>query len=88
MAQKTDFEDANFISSPFVDEVANPGDQRSASRQLRDARAKSQVLKSEAAGLKFIKDNPPKIDVKKTLIGIASDLVTPKAERERQKKLK
>ncbi len=26
MALKTNFEDANFISSPFVDEVANPGD--------------------------------------------------------------
>lgn len=25
MALKTDFEDASFISSPFVDEVANPG---------------------------------------------------------------
>lgn len=27
MALKSDFEDASFISSPFVDEVANPGDQ-------------------------------------------------------------
>ncbi len=26
MALKSNFEDANFISSPFVDEVANPGD--------------------------------------------------------------
>lgn len=35
MALKTDFEDANFISSPFVDEVANPGDEvvRAASPQ-------------------------------------------------------
>ncbi len=26
MALKTNFEDADFISSPFVDEIANPGD--------------------------------------------------------------
>ncbi len=25
MSMKTNFEDANFISSPFVDEIANPG---------------------------------------------------------------
>ena len=26
MALKTNFEDADFIASPFVDEIANPGD--------------------------------------------------------------
>ena len=26
MALKSNFEDADFISSPFVDEIANPGD--------------------------------------------------------------
>lgn len=51
MAMKTAFEDASFIASPFVDEIANPGDLnaqglardrdnlRQASRQARLAAA-------------------------------------------------
>jgi hypothetical protein len=35
MAMKTNFEDSNVISSPFVDEIANPGPQRSLPDQLR-----------------------------------------------------
>ena len=34
MALKTNFEDADFIASPFVDEVANPGMTAEAAKKL------------------------------------------------------
>ncbi len=38
MALKSNFEDSNVISSPFVDEVANPGDVVNAASPLQLAR--------------------------------------------------
>ena len=83
MALKNDFEDASFISSPFVDEIANPGDQRSLARQVRDNEAISQAARSEAA-----QGEAPKINVGKTILRGLGKLVVPAAERERQEKIK
>ena len=47
MALKTNFEDANFISSPFVDEVANRG--------LTSAKAKKILRDSEIRGKSLTK---------------------------------
>ena len=79
MALKTNFEDASFISSPFVDEVANPGDQRTIARQVRDNEALAQVARSEAA-----QGKAPKINLARAL----GDLVVPKAAREKVEKIK
>lgn len=49
MALKTNFEATNDIASPFVDEVANPGDQRSVARTQRDNQAIRNARESEAA---------------------------------------
>ena len=83
MALKSNFEDANFISSPFVDEVANPGDQRSIARTLRDNEAIKQARRSES-----LQGDAPKINVRKTILRGLSKLVVPAAERERREKIK
>ena len=79
MALKTNFEDADFISSPFVDEVANPGDQRSIARQVRDNEALAQARRSEAA-----QGEAPKINLARAI----GDLVVPKSARDKVDKIK
>lgn len=55
MALKTNFEDANFISSPFVDEVANPGNlssQQQATIERTTAQAERAIAATELASKK------------------------------------
>ncbi len=75
---KTNFEDADFIASPFEDEIANPGDQRSIARQVRDNEALAQVDRSVAA-----QGNAPKINLLRAL----GDAVVPKAARDKVDKV-
>ena len=79
MALKSNFEESKDIFSPFVDEVANPGDQRSIGRQVRDNEALAQVAQSEAA-----QGEAPKINLARAL----GDLVVPKAARDKVDKVK
>ncbi len=79
MALKSNFEATSDISSPFVDEIVNPGDQRSIARQVRDSEAISQAAKSEAA-----QGEAPKINLVRAL----GDFVIPKAARDKVDKIK
>ena len=67
MALKSNFEDASFISSPFVDEVANPG--------VSEARAAAQ----RKAGEPFLSDKQRKT-IAATNAQVERELNPPKAK--------
>lgn len=51
MALKSDFQDASFISSPFVDEVVNPGPSPAKAREiLRDGSVRGKALTKKQKG--------------------------------------
>ena len=49
MPLKTDFDDADFISSPFVDEVANPGPGK-AKKILDDGKIRGKAITAKQRG--------------------------------------
>ncbi len=70
MALKTDFEDASFIASPFVDEVANRGttsfgrDEGSPTRRRKRAARIVQHFKAQKAVRRFLDERGTKAKVK------------------------